>query len=70
MGTEASDLIAWCQRQREEALGQIELFSSKGVKAMLQMPDGSMQEITAAVLRSQTENAAAMARIVSALEQC
>uniref|UniRef100_B0T8V8 Uncharacterized protein n=1 Tax=Caulobacter sp. (strain K31) TaxID=366602 RepID=B0T8V8_CAUSK len=68
MGSENSDLIAWCQRQRDEALRQMELFGPGGVKAILQMPDGTTQDITAGVLTHQTENAAVFQRLASALK--
>ena len=68
MSSENSDLAAWCQRQRDEALRQIELFGAGGVKAVLQMPDGTTQEITAGVLTHQTENAAVFERLALALK--
>ncbi|KQY28773.1 hypothetical protein ASD21_02925 [Caulobacter sp. Root1455] len=67
MSSEAHDLAEWCQRQRAEALRQIDLFGAGGVKAVLQMPDGSTQEITSSVVTHQTENAAMFERIASAL---
>lgn len=68
MSPENSDLVAWCERQREEALRQIELFGTSGVKAFLQMPDGTTQEITSGVLTHQTENAAVFERLATALK--
>lgn len=67
MSSEHGDLVAWCQRQGDEALRQIELFGAGGVKAILQMPDGTTQDITAGVLTHQVENAAMFARLAAAL---
>lgn len=67
MSSEAHDLADWCRNQRAEALRQIELFEAGGVKAMLQMPDGSTQEITSGVLEHQNKNVAMFERLVSAL---
>jgi uncharacterized protein YjbI with pentapeptide repeats len=68
MSSEDGDLVAWCRRQHHEALSQIELFGAGGVKAVLQMPDGTTQDITSSVLAHQTENAAVFERLASALE--
>jgi hypothetical protein len=67
MNTEHSDLVAWCHRQRDEARRQIDLFGAGGAKAMLQMPDGTTQDITSGVLQHQTENIAVFERLISAL---
>lgn len=67
MSSEARDLAEWCRNQRAEALRQIDLFGAGGVKALLQMPDGSTQDITPGVVTHQTENAAMFERITSAL---
>lgn len=61
------DLIGWCQQQREDAARQIELFGAGGVKAILQMPDGTTQDITAGVVSHQTDNIASYQRIIAAL---
>ena len=68
MNSEADDLIAWCEGQRAEALRQIELFGAGGVKAFLQMPDGSTLDITSGVSSHQTENVAMFERIGAALK--
>ena len=68
MVTERNDLIAWATGQREEALRQVDLFSTGGVKAQLVMPDGSTQDITAGVLSHQKENVDAFSRIGSFLK--
>jgi hypothetical protein len=68
MGSEADELIAWCEGQRAEALRQIELFGAGGVKAFLQMPDGSTMDITSGVASHQTENVAMFERIGVALK--
>ena len=67
MSPEARDLAEWCRNQRAEALRQIDLFGAGGVKALLQMPDGSTQDITSGVVTHQAENAAMFERIASAL---
>ena len=67
MSSEARDLAEWCRNQRAEALRQIELFGAGGVKAFLQMPDGSTMDITSGVTSHQTENVAMFERIASAL---
>lgn len=67
MSLEADDLAQWCRNQRAEALRQIDLFGAGGVKALLQMPDGSTQDITSGVIRHQTENVAVFERIALAL---
>jgi hypothetical protein len=67
MRSEAQDLIEWCRNQRAEALRQIELFSAGGVKALLEMPDGSTQDITSGVVSHQNENAVVFERMISAL---
>ncbi len=68
MASEAQDLIAWCEGQRAEALRQIELFGAGGVKALLQMPDGSTMDITSGVASHQTQNVAMFARLSAALK--
>jgi len=62
------DLIEWANEQREEALRQVDLFSTGGVKAQLVMPDGTTQDITAGVLSHQKANIDAFTRLVSALK--
>ncbi len=62
-----AELIDWCQRQREDAARQIELFGTGGVKALLLMADGTTQDITAGVVDHQTDNIAAYQRIIAAL---
>jgi uncharacterized protein YjbI with pentapeptide repeats len=68
MNSEISELAAWCERQRDEASRQIELFGKSGVKALLQMPDGSTQDITAGVATHQAENVATFERLAAALK--
>jgi uncharacterized protein YjbI with pentapeptide repeats len=68
MNSEISDLAAWCERQRDEASRQIELFGKGGVKALLQMPDGSTQDITAGVATHQVENVAKFECLAAALK--
>jgi len=68
MSSQARDLAEWCRNQRTEALRQMEMFDAGGVKAVLQMPDGSTMDITSGVLTHQAENVAMFERIVSALE--
>ena len=68
MSSQAQDLIAWCDGQRAEALRQIELFGAGGVKAFLQMPDGSTMDITSGVASHQAENVAMFERIAAALK--
>jgi hypothetical protein len=67
MSTQNIDLAEWAARQRDNALRQIELFGSEGVKALLVMPDGTTQDITSGVLEHQTGNAAMFERLISAL---
>ena len=62
------DLIEWANEQREDALRQVDLFSTGGVKAQLVMPDGTTQDITAGVLSHQKANIDAFTRLVSALK--
>ncbi|AMP06509.1 hypothetical protein [Collimonas pratensis] len=68
MSSEDIDLVEWCQQAQIEARRQTELFSSGGVKAILQMPDGTTQDITAGVIKHQTENMAVFERLISALK--
>lgn len=68
MSSEDIDLIEWCRQARIEARRQIELFSPGGVKALLQMPDGTTQDITAGVIKHQIENVAVFERLISALK--
>ena len=67
MDTERDELIVWASNQRREALRQVDLFSTERVRAQLVMPDGTIQDITAAVLSRQKENVVAFGRLVSAL---
>ena len=62
------DLIEWANEQREEALRQVDLFSTGGVKAQLVMPDGTTQDITAGVLSHQKANVDAFRDLVSVLK--
>ena len=64
-----SDLSDWLQAKGADAQSQIELFTSGGVKAILQMPDGTTQEITAGVISHQRENLLMFERIVEALAE-
>ncbi len=63
------DLIKWANEQRNEALRQVDLFSNRGVKAQLVMPDGNTEDITAGVLSHQRANVEAFTDLVSALEK-
>ena len=63
------DLIKWANEQRNEALRQVDLFSNRGVKAQLVMPDESTEDITAGVLSHQRANVEALTDLVSALEK-
>jgi hypothetical protein len=67
MADHVGDLIDWANAQREEALGQVDLFSCGGAKAQLVMQDGTTQDITAGVLPHQKANVDAFTRLVSAL---
>lgn len=67
MSAEDSDLVEWFRKQGDEARRQIELFGS-GVKALLQTPDGSTQDITIGVVAHQTENMAVFERLIAALK--
>ena len=67
MDAERESLAEWCRGQRQESLRQIDLFGKGGVKAVLHMPDGTTQDITAGVIRHQTENIAAFERLIAAL---
>ena len=69
MTSEQADLIEWCRGAQKDARDQLELFGAKGVKAALQMPDGTTQDITEAVVRHQTKNLAAFERLQKYLEQ-
>ena len=68
MSSETHDLAEWCEGQRAEALRQIELFGASGVKAILQMPDGSTQDITSGVAEHQAKNVAMFERLAAALK--
>ena len=61
------DLLVWASQERAEALRQLNLFGAAGIKALLQMPDGTTQEITAGVVEHQTRNAAAFEHLIAAL---
>lgn len=67
MGSQADELAGWCRDQRAEALRQMDLFGAGGVKALLQMPDGSTQDITSGVVEHQKKSVAMFERIASAL---
>jgi hypothetical protein len=67
MDSERDDLIAWCRQEQKEARRQLELFGSGGVKALLQMPDGTTMEITDGLIKHQTDNIAAFERLLSVL---
>lgn len=69
MDSEKIDLVKWCRQAQIEARRQAELFGPGGVKALLQMPDGTTQDITAGVLAHQAENVAVFERLISALAQ-
>ncbi|NHK29011.1 hypothetical protein FF098_013895 [Parvularcula flava] len=61
------ELADWCRAEREEALRQIELFGNGGVKAKLEMPDGSVEEITESVVRHQKEVAEKYEHLIAVL---
>jgi hypothetical protein len=61
------ELLDWASHERAEALRQITLFGSIGVKALLQMPDGTTQDIAAGVVDHQNKNVAAFEALVSTL---
>lgn len=61
------DLVNWCRQQQVEAHRQAEMFQNGGVKAILQMPDGTTQDITTGVINHQIENAVVFERLISAL---
>ena len=67
MRTERDDLIAWCQQEQQGARRQLDLFAPDGIRALLQMPDGSTQDITEGVVRHQTEIIAAFDRLILVL---
>jgi len=58
--------VAWCRREREEALRQIALFTGGGIRALLQMPDGRQDDITPSVVAHQRRLVARMDRIIEA----
>jgi len=66
---EVLSVIEWCKRQKETEASRSEFFTSQGVKAMLQMPDGATQDITEGVITNQRENAAMMDRIIAILQR-
>jgi hypothetical protein len=61
--------IAWCRKERESALEQIQLFTAGGVKALIQNGDGAPQDITERVVDHGREVAENMGRIISAYEK-
>ena len=69
MSTEQADLIEWCLGAQKDARDQLELFGAKGVKAALQMPDGTTQDITEAVMKHQTKNLTAFKRLLAFLQE-
>lgn len=69
MSSEQADLIEWCLGAQKDARDQLELFGTKGVKAALQMPDGTTQDITEAVVKHQTKNLAAFERLLAFLRE-
>ena len=58
--------VEWCRRERKEALRQVALFTSGGVRALLQMPEGQQMDITSSVVAHQREFDAQMNRIIEA----
>lgn len=64
MDSETEQLVDWCRREQGEALRQLELFGPKGIKAILQMPDGTTEEITAGVVKHQSDNIAKFERLI------
>lgn len=62
-----NDLLAWAVQERTEALRQLNLFGTMGIKALLQMPDETTQEITVDVIEHQTKNAAAFEYLIAAI---
>jgi hypothetical protein len=69
VSVEDHDMIDWATRERDEALRQINLFSSGVIKAILEMPDGTTQDITAGVLKHQTANVPFFERLIEALSR-
>jgi hypothetical protein len=69
MGADIDDLVHWCEAQRQSSLRQIALFGTEGVKAFLQMPDGSTQDITAGVVKHQTEMVDRFGALIEALKR-
>lgn len=67
MSSERADIIDWCLSGQKAAREQLELFGAKGVKAVLQMPDGTTQDITEGVVKHQTQNLAAFERLLAFL---
>ncbi|GGC99593.1 hypothetical protein [Aquisalinus flavus] len=61
------ELVNWCREEREDALRQIELFAKGGVKAKLELPDGSEEEITETLVRHQKEFATKYERLIAVL---
>jgi hypothetical protein len=61
------DLLIWASQERAEALRQLDLFGTVGIKALLQMSDGTTQEITAGVVEHQAKNAAAFEHLIAVL---
>lgn len=61
------ELLAWAIQEHAEALRQLNLFGATRIKALLQMPDGTTQEITPSVVAHQTKNAAAFEHLIAAL---
>ena len=67
MGSDQADLIEWCLGEQKDARRQLELFGSGGVRAVLQMPDGTTQDITDGVVRHQTKNLTLFDQLVTVL---
>jgi hypothetical protein len=67
MSPEADELAEWSRGKRADAVRQIDLFTAGGVKALLLMPNGAMQDITAGVIAHQREAATMFERIIAAL---
>ena len=61
------DLLVWASQERAESLRQLDLFGSVGIKALLQMPDGTTTDITAGVVEHQTRNAETFEHLISVL---
>jgi hypothetical protein len=60
-----SEHIAWCRKERDAALRQIELF---GASALVHHPDAQSEDITDRVLAHGQEVAEMMGRVIEDFE--